>query len=674
MKKLITSLVALLIATTTYAVPARPGWQTKIQPDGTTIQVQLLGDEFHHYWVNRNGQTVQTDQNGYWQVVGDELLAEGEQAKKAIRRRGEQAKAPVALGSPKGLVILVNFQDESFQAVNTQSAMNDMMNGDNYNYDGATGSLRKYFSDQSAGLYTPSFDVVGPVTLPHDMAHYGGNDSEDNDLLAGDMIVEACSIANELYNVDFTQYDNNQDDYVDFVYVLYAGLGEADGGAANTIWPHKWKLESAEALNNCSYSIEQRTFDGMTVDDYACSGELTKLTDVPEGKGRTGIGTIAHEFSHMLGLHDLYDTKYGQNDSDKMTPGNWHIMDGGSYNNGGKTPPNYTIYDKYYLGWLTPVNPGNEAQVLTLAAGQGYQLANCDTLVSATSNHTVYYIENRQQEGWDAHVPGHGLLIWKVMYNQFVWDNNGINTTDAYLRYALLSASGQTTGIGTDADPFPGTQNQTTWTGLKGRALTDISESNGVITLNYVADTGDGPVGPEELHLEDLHHARAVYYTSEGVGYYYFDLFNGEDTTTGEILYPNASFTVVAHNKTAINGTYAILSGDFWRSMGDVVAIDESQPASVTIQHVNDQGDYLMKGSFVCDDGVKYIVNAVVRVAASDSDNDFVDITLQETDEPSGVENLEDGLRCDVTKLLRNGQLLIIHNGNTYRLDGQQIQ
>ena len=81
-----------------------------------------------------------------------------------------------------------------------------------------------------------------------------------------------------------------------------------------------------------------------------------------------------------------------------------------------------------------------------------------------------------------------------------------------------------------------------------------------------------------------------------------------------------------------------------------------------------------MKGSFVCDDGVKYIVNAVVRVAARDSDNDFVDITLQETDEPSGVENLEDGLRCDVTKLLRNGQLLIIHNGNTYRLDGQQIQ
>ena len=352
-----------------------------------------------------------------------------------------------------------------------------------------------------------------------------------------------------------------------------------------------------------------------------------------------------------------------------MTPGAWHIMDDGSYNNNGKTPPNYSIYDKYYLGWLTPENPGSKAQALNMAAGEGYQLANCDTLVNATSYHTVYYMENRQQEGWDAHVPGHGLVIWKIMYNPFVWENNGINSTEGYLRFALVSATGETTGIGTASDPFPGSQYITNWTGLKGRALTDISESEGVVKLNYVADTGEGPTGPEELYVEDLHHAKAIYYTTEGVEYYYFDLYNGEDTISGEMLYPNASFTVVAKSKTAINGTYDILSGDFWRSTGDVVAIDETQRASISIQHVNDQGDYSMKGSFVCMDGVKYIFEAVVRVAARDSDNDFEDITLEESDDQTGVENI-DGTTKATYKIMRNGELLIIHNGKIYRVDG----
>lgn len=669
MKKIFTLVVLVVAAAASYAAPARLGWQKKIQPDGTSIEVQLVGDEFCHYWINRNGQTVQADENGYWMPADKKAMRRiGDKAKRrdaAMRREGEKA-----IGSPRGIVILVNFKDESFQAANTQSAMSDMINGENYNYEGATGSLRKYFADQSYGKYTPEFDVVGPVTLPHDMSHYGGNDSEGNDLLAGDMIVEACSIANALHNVDFTQYDNDEDEYVDFVYVLYAGLGEADGGAENTVWPHAWVLKSSEYYNNCSYNSEQRIFDGVNIDRYACSGELTgiKRDGVVVEKVRAGIGTMAHEFSHVIGLHDLYDTKYGPNDADKMTPGAWHIMDDGSYNNNGKTPPNYTIFDKYLLGWVTPENPGGEAQMLTMAAGEGYQLANCDTLVSATSYHTLYYIENRQQEGWDAHAPGHGLLVWKIMYNPFVWDNNAINSTTGYIRYALVSATGNTTKIGSAADPFPGTQNMTSWTGLRGRALTDISESDGVIKLNYVADTGDGPIGPEELLLEDLHLAKASYYTIEGVKYYYFDVYKGEDETTEDMLYPEITFTIVANSKTAINGTYDIINGDFWRSTSDVVARDETQPASISIQHVNEQGDYAMKGWLVGIDGVKYVWDAVVHVWARDTENDFIDITLKESGTPSGVENT--GVESSARKILRNGQLVILRGGKEYSVIG----
>lgn len=488
-KRIATLFMLCIIATASYAVPARPGWQTKTQPDGTTIEVRLTGDEFHHYWQDRSGNVVKCDSLGYWRVVESQptpaTIKARRQASRMLQSRPNKAVGSVNL-APRGLVILVNFNNSKFANTNNQAAMNELMNGDNYTYNGATGSVRQFFSDQSDGQYKPDFDVVGPVTLSKNVAYYGSNDANGNDVLPGDMVVEACSIANTDFGVDFTQYDNDGDGYVDFVYIVYAGKGEADGGAENTIWPHNWDLASAYYYDNCSYSTSQRKFDGKTINNYACSGEL----DGSSGK-RAGIGTIAHEFGHVIGLPDLYDIDYGQNYEDEATPGAWHIMDGGSYNNEGRTPPNYTIYDKYFLGWKTPTNPGNTAQTLTLqAAGtsgfQGYQIASSNSLLSANNTNTVYYIENRQQTGWDAYLPGHGLVIWKIMYSQSVWEANGPNATPGTIRYAVVSASGKTTGIGTGADPFPGTKGVTRWEGVNGKPLLDITESGGVITLTYI--------------------------------------------------------------------------------------------------------------------------------------------------------------------------------------------
>ena len=675
MKKIVTLLIATLVITASYAVPARPGWQIKKQADGTTIEVKLSGDEFHHYWINRKGQAVELDKNGYWQVVDEKTIKQKEYKAKRMKADFHRKLAKTStLGSPKGLVILVNFKDESFQSENTQSDMNDMMNSDNYTYDGATGSVRKYFSDQSDGQYTPEFDVIGPVTLPHNMSHYGANDSEENDVLASDMIVEACSIAHALHQVDFTKYDNNEDGFVDFVYVLYAGLGEADGGAPNTIWPHAWDLESAEYFKRCSYNVSDHTFNGKIVNRYACSGELAReeKDQVMVDTIRTGIGTIAHEFSHVIGLYDLYDTDFGHNYDENMTPGAWNIMDDGSYNNNGKTPPGYTIYDKYYLGWITPENPGKKSQTLTLKAGAGYQIAKSDTLVSATCLHSTYYIENRQNEGWDAHLPGHGLLIWKIMYNPLTWENNGINRVDGNIRYALLSATGKTTDIGTAADAFPGSNTISAWTGPNGKSLRDIQENNGIITLNYTGVGGDEPYEPERICIEGLQYGNALYYDNEGLKYYYFDLYKDEETT-GEMIYPVVSFTVVAKNKTAINGTYDIMRGEYWRSPIDVVDIDETEAASVTLQHVNEQGDYSVKGSFVGEDGIHYSFDAVVHVTAKDSDNDYIEITLNEATDPSGLKNITDNTST-THKILHNGQIFIIANGNIYRVDGRKIK
>ena len=491
MKRIFLSLVTLLIAVSTYAVPARPGWQTKSQPDGTTIEVRLVGDEFHHYWQDRSGNVVKCDSLGYWRVVESQptpaTIKARRQASAMLQSRPRKAVGSTNL-APRGLVILVNFKNSKFAAANTQAAMNDMMNSSSYTYNGATGSVRQFFSDQSDGQYTPEFDVIGPVTLTNNVAHYGGNDANGDDKLPGDMVVEACSIANAQYGVDFTKYDNDSDGEVDFVYLIYAGKGEADGGADNTIWPHNWSLDAAYYYDNCTYAQSARRFDGKYINNYACSGELNG-----QSGARTGIGTIAHEFGHVIGLPDLYDIDYGQNYEDEATPGEWHIMDGGSYNNDGRTPPNYTIYDKYFLGWKTPTNPGNTPQTLTLqAAGtdgfKGYQIATSNSLLLANNTNTVYYIENRQQSGWDKYLPGHGLVIWKIMYNQSVWEDNGPNDEDGTIRYAVVSASGATKKIGTAADPFPGSTRTTRWEGVTNKPLLNITESGGVITLTYIDD------------------------------------------------------------------------------------------------------------------------------------------------------------------------------------------
>lgn len=491
MRKLLLSLILLVLTLSTFAVPAYRGWQTKTQPDGTTIEVRLTGDEFYHYWQDRSGNVVKCDSLGYWRVVESQptpaTIKARRQASRMLQSRPNKAVGAPNL-APRGLVILVNFSNSKFANTNNQAAMNELMNSDNYTYNGATGSVRKFFSDQSDGQYKPDFDVIGPVTLTNNVAHYGGNDASGNDVLPGDMVVEACSIANASYGVDFTQYDNDDDGYVDFVYIVYAGKGEADGGAEETIWPHNWDLASAYYYDYCSYSTSQRKFDGKYINNYACSGEL----DGSSGK-RAGIGTIAHEFGHVIGLPDLYDIDYGQNYEDEMTPGSWHIMDGGSYNNEGRTPPNYTIYDKYFLGWKTPINLGATAQNLSLIANgqsgyQGYQIASSNSLLTATNTNTVYYIENRQQSGWDAYLPGHGLVIWKIMYNQSVWNDNAPNATPGTLRYTIVSASGNTTGIGTAADPFPGTKKKTRWEGVTNKPLLNITESGGVITLTYIDD------------------------------------------------------------------------------------------------------------------------------------------------------------------------------------------
>ena len=408
-------------------------------------------------------------------------------------------RVPQAIGkinlAPRGLVILVSYSDLAFEVENDSAAMSDMLNKEGYNYNGATGSARDYFIAQSNGTYTPEFDVVGPVTLTHERAFYGGNiGGRGTDKNPQQMIVDACQAVDT--KVNFAQYDNDDDGKIDFVYVLFAGIGENDiNGEPDAIWPH-----------NSSVSGKGCYLDGKLLDNYACSGEINGNIHA-----RNGIGTICHEFGHVIGLPDYYDTTPGggTNWDEGVTPNNWSVMDQGCYNNEGNTPPNYSIFDKYFMGWATPQFLAKDAaRTITMGTDydEGYQISGGDAIVPFSCTDSVYYIENRQPAGWDAYLPGHGMIVWRVVYDASAWNGNTLNKTARKPRLTLIAADGSTV-IGSiaelnhtgKADPFPGEAEIHSWTAFEGCVLTGIEEISGAIRFKFNGGEPETSVESQEV-------------------------------------------------------------------------------------------------------------------------------------------------------------------------------
>ena len=507
MRKSIALLSFCVITVALFAVPARPGWQTRTQADGSVVEIQQLGDEFYHYMINKEGKEVRLNEFGNYEVVGEAPSAGVAKARRAASQARRQRQAVGAPNlAPRGLVVLANFSDVKFNSANTKAVMDSLLNAKDCQVNNGFGSAAQYFSDQSYGQYEPVFDVYGPVTLSKTQAYYGRNVDEyrnpkedGDDEYATDAVIEACILANEKYpDLNFANYNANKDSYVDFVYVIYAGKGEADGGGSSTIWPHNYSIQTIVAYAEYGYSKYSRTdtkLDGIYLDNYACSGELNG-----QDSKLNGNGVFCHEFGHVIGLPDFYDTSYGYNYSNSLTPNGWDVMDAGSYNGNSHCPPNYSAWERYFFGWIEPKNLGSRGDALTLYPSgteqyNVYQINTSGKLQSATTSGLNYYIENRQQQSWDTYLPGHGLLIWKVNYSSSAWQNNMPNhsQTSGSPLYTVVSASG--TEIGTGKNPFPGTARVTSWNGVSDKPLLNIAEKNKLITLIYI----DKPIDPFDV-------------------------------------------------------------------------------------------------------------------------------------------------------------------------------
>ena len=474
-KKVLVNIVALAICCAAFAVPAENGWDTVTLTNGSTIEVQLMGDEFYHYWATRDGKIAEQEPDGRFVVTAEDVPTLEQRLARRTQspRLDNQRRALYKYGDlqiPRTLIIIVNFSDLAVQPEHDSVYYNNLMNGE-------TNSAKDYFRQSSDGAYAPSCDVYGPYTLPLPMAYYGENnpDYNNNDKHADQMVVDACALAYE-HGCNFAQYDCNSDGYVDNVYVIYAGYSEASHASADAIWPHQWNVYAQNVSG-------VRTYNGKTIKRYACSAELRSNS----GTQCAGIGTFCHEFSHVIGMPDYYITSDGSADNKTLTPNNWSLMDQGSYNGQGKYPPLYSIFDRYFMGWRTPTIL-NEAENVSMPVGSEYarQITANDQLAAVTCTDTVYYLENRQQQGYDTYLPGHGMVVWKVAYDGTAWSGNKVNNESGILRYTVVPADGKTSNFGrSGSDAFPGTANVKSFTPIAEHNLTQIEENNKVITFKY---------------------------------------------------------------------------------------------------------------------------------------------------------------------------------------------
>lgn len=555
MKRLFLLLITCLtLCSTAWAVPADPRLLRELLENGDTARYEQM--------VNHERK-----QNEQMRALP-----------KKMQQRMHARRAPQATqGEPnlakRGLLIMVNYSDTKFKSNNAPQYIEQMMNGEHYSYISATGSVAQYYSDQSNGTYRPVFDVVGPVDLPNTAAHYGKNNEDGRDQFIGDLVYEACKLASELPGVDLSKYDEDNDGLMDFVYLLYAGKGEADGGGANTIWPCSGYFPAQIYQGYTSYfeagneplalNTDLYTFDGVAIWKFACSAELNG-----QNNQRTGIGTITHEFGHVLGLPDVYDVNYGSISETEAHPGYWDLMASGSYNNDGKTPPNLSPWEKAFLGWTKPINAGKTAQSLKLydygtTNHNIYQLNASGTYQNHDEPGVCYYIENRQQTGWDAYLPGHGMLIWKLDYDESLWDNNVLNTY-GLCHYTVVSATGKTSGIGSDKDPFPGANNVTSWNGLSGKPLLNIEEKDGVITLDYISAGGAKDYTPTNLAVETWGGGcKLSWEVEENAPLYYVGLYDNDDKLILGNYVEKTSYQVAYNGKTSRNIAYwAVIAVD----------------------------------------------------------------------------------------------------------------
>ena len=715
MKKTLLLIAMGMVCMFAHATPADPTPAKVTQLDGTTVTVQLHGDEFFNYLTTLDGYTVVKNKAGYYtyaRLDGNQLVASdriardnrtaADKAYLAGVSKGLTSKDQVERGAKllnqrnnlirgighgghmdyskfRGLIILINYTDRKFDdyvpwnytPIDFYEAMINSHDYIGYTLPAGTkiecmGSVRDYYYDNSFQQFDPHFDILGPVDVPFACtdAHQFNCDS-----------IFFAALQTLDPDVDFSQYDTDEDGTADMVFFLVAGHG-SDYSANNRdyLWPHMKNFTESPVLDGVNFKL------------YACSTNMTGEENefYINYNNVAGIGTICHEFSHCLGLPDFYDADgVGSGGTNLTHPMTWSVMASGFKNNNGRNPAGYSLFERYALGFAQPVLIEGEGTITVPAlerSNTGYRMN--------TANEGEYFIiENRQRVKWDKNLAGPGMLIWRVdSTNVEVWENNLVNSNPNHMYYELLRA--KFSGLNDSYnDPFPGvgkvtsitnaTQpNLRTWDGkLSKYAFVNITEADSIITFDVVKDNSKFSIEDfEKMPVGATLNERGV----EGV-YAHWDFYNCAVVDTAQV----GNGHVVAMK----NGSY-FNTVENLNKIPKVVTIKIYNPTStgvtVTPQYSKDNGgrwrgldsypyDFYVKAG---ETGKAVITNLPtdqpimlrIKTAGSSTEYCFIDdieISYEETWTPEftvGDVN-DDGMVniADVTRLID----YLLDNGNT---------
>ncbi len=588
--------ILFLAGITAGAVKMKPGLTPVTQRDGTTLLVEAFGDEDFSYFVSEDGVLLyqegtdffiaETAANGTLKPTTllahspgkrtqEETIAIKKQDKAAfLKAMSSNATANRVLreplpynasllphiGSPAVPVLLVEFSDSTFKVENPAETFNKYLNAEELfdrNVDPSTGrnygSVARYFKDMSGGMFVPKFDVYGPVKLNQPLKYYGaGSSSQEN---MDQLFADACKALDK--DSVFAQYDANGDGYVDLIYIIYAGYSQSIvGNSTDCIHPKSGTLAS------------QPSVGGKKLLRYGVNNELNGTpADQTNGWLINGIGLFCHEFSHCMGLPDMYPQ--AGSSAERCVNQNmdyWDLMDAGEYTYNGYRPTEYTAWERERFGWIeidTLDAPVDVTLAPLSAGGKAYRILNDND----ATGHEYYIVENVQQTGWNKSILGHGMLVSHVDYSDDMFSLGGckVNSTPGHPRMTLIAADGifvpeyfrgrtisessnetertvnadfvekyngkvfDTAMYKAEAagDPYPGTSGTTSltddskpasaWTytgGGMGKPLTEISEDTeaGIVSFKFR--------GGASSNINDIHSANTIntsFYSLEGI-------------------------------------------------------------------------------------------------------------------------------------------------------------
>ncbi len=436
-----------------HAAPAMPGFSKVTQSDGSTLTVQAVGDEWYSLLYTADGLVVERGNDGDFYYVTTSGLSKVKAHDAAQRDMAEISFVNANKGlmsleaiessdvmsgkqdliarsvnlkkvsvpqteSPRIPIILVQFKDKSMS--NSYTSLNN-----HFSDETGSKSVYKYFKDQSNGQFTPQFDVYGIYTLENNRAYYGRDGNSRDQGLSGSngrgKVVQDAIIAAGT-DIDWSQYDNDNNGRVDVVMVVYAGVGQAQAtSVTDALWPCRWSLDGA--IGSTMYR------NGKTINDFAIFNEVGGKYD--SNTALDGIGTFCHEFSHCLGLPDFYVT--GSSGYSNTGLSDWSVMANGCYD-GSKssdTPIGYSAFEKHFMGWMNYIEPneGNQYSlpVLNNQSNPNDQAVVVKALYDTPYKYEYWVLEYRKAQGWDINIPAEGVLISHYTYIYDKWNSNQAN-------------------------------------------------------------------------------------------------------------------------------------------------------------------------------------------------------------------------------------------------------